>query len=129
MGFFRSLATGLVAIVLATPALAQANYPDRPVRMIVGFTAGSATDITARIMAQKFSDMWGVPVTVENITGSSGTIGVDRVVKAAPDGYTLMWSGNAAITIVPSVQGTPFLVRRQRLFVLSLRPFQLVQNV
>jgi tripartite-type tricarboxylate transporter receptor subunit TctC len=49
-----------------------------------------------------------VPVTVENITGSSGSIGVDRVVKAAPDGYTIMWSGNAAITITPSMQGTPY---------------------
>lgn len=108
MFMIRGLLAVLAALLTMPPALAQTNYPDRPVRMIVGFTAGSATDITARIFAQKFSDMWGVPVTVENITGSSGAIGVDRVAKAPPDGYTLMWSGNAAITIVPSLQGTSY---------------------
>ncbi len=102
------VAVAALAISCAGGALAQTKYPDRPVRMIVGFTAGSATDITGRIFAQKFSEAWGVPVTVENITGSSGAIGVDRVAKAAPDGYTLMWTGNAAITIVPVLQGTPF---------------------
>ena len=99
----------LAAVAMGTggAALAQ-GYPDRPVRIIVGFTAGSATDITARIMAQKLSEAWKVPVTVENITGSSGAIGVDRVAKAAPDGYTLMWTGSAAVTIVPALQGAAF---------------------
>lgn len=106
------LICGLVAasFTLLAPghAVAQANYPDRPVRMIVGFTAGSATDITARIVAQRFSEAWRIPVTVENIPGSSGGIAADRLAKAAADGYTLMWSGNAAITITPSLQGTPY---------------------
>ena len=100
-------ALAAVAMGTGSAALAQ-GYPDRPVRVIVGFTAGSATDITARIMAQKLSEAWKVPVTVENITGSSGAIGVDRVAKSAPDGYTLMWTGSAAVTIVPALQGTPF---------------------
>jgi tripartite-type tricarboxylate transporter receptor subunit TctC len=103
---------GLLAIcammLAAAPAAAQSKYPDRAIRLIVGFTAGSATDITGRLFAQKFSEAWGVPVTVENVPGSSGAIGADRVAKAAPDGYTLMWTGNAAITIVPVLQGTPF---------------------
>jgi tripartite-type tricarboxylate transporter receptor subunit TctC len=102
------IAAGALAVLSASAAFAQTKYPDKPVRMIVGFTAGSATDITGRIFAQRFSEAWGVPVTVENVTGSSGAIGVDRVAKAAPDGYTLMWTGNAAITIVPVLQGAPF---------------------
>lgn len=96
----------LLGAVLATlaPAGAQTSYPDRPVRMIVGFTAGSATDITARIFAQRFSEAWNAPVTVENIPGAGGSLGVDRVAKSAPDGYTLMYAGNGAITVAPALQ-------------------------
>ena len=92
----------------ATPALAQATWPEKPVKLVVGFTAGSATDVTARMFAEKFQKAWGQPVVVENIAGNSGAIGTDRVAKAAPDGYTLMWAGNAAITILPSLQTLPF---------------------
>jgi tripartite-type tricarboxylate transporter receptor subunit TctC len=93
----------LMALVLALvvhPLAAQTYWPDKPVRLVVGFTAGSATDVTARMFAQKFSEAWGQPVVVENIAGNSGAIGTDKVAKAQPDGYTLMWSGNAAITIL-----------------------------
>jgi tripartite-type tricarboxylate transporter receptor subunit TctC len=86
----------------------QGSWPIRPVRLVVGFTAGSATDVTGRLFAQRFSEAWGQPVVVENVPGNSGALGVDRVAKAAPDGYTLMWSGNAAITILPSLQNLPF---------------------
>ncbi|MBK1660110.1 Bug family tripartite tricarboxylate transporter substrate binding protein [Paracraurococcus ruber] len=96
------------AVLLAAPARAQASWPSRPVRMVVGFTAGSATDLTGRIFAQAFGQAWGQPVVVENISGNSGAIGVDRVAKSAPDGYTLMWSGNAAITVLPAMQNLPF---------------------
>jgi tripartite-type tricarboxylate transporter receptor subunit TctC len=98
----RSAAALLLALGLASPLAAQTNWPEKPVKLVVGFTAGSATDVTARIFAQKFSEAWGQPVIVENIAGNSGAIGVDRVAKAPPDGYTLMWSGNAAITIPAS---------------------------
>jgi tripartite-type tricarboxylate transporter receptor subunit TctC len=98
----------LGAAMPGRPAGAQAAWPTRPVRMIVGFTAGSATDVTGRIFAQAFSQAWGQPVVVENISGNSGAIGVDRVAKAPPDGYTLMWSGNAAITVLPAMQQLPF---------------------
>lgn len=99
-----------LALVLGTagPVASQTNWPAKPVRLVVGFTAGSATDVTGRLFAQQFSEAWGQPVVVENVTGNSGAIGVDRVAKAAPDGYTLMWSGNAAITILPSLQTLPF---------------------
>jgi len=104
----RAVAACLFALGFAHQSAAQINWPDKPVKLVVGFTAGSATDVTARLFAQKFSEAWGQSVVVENITGNSGAIGVDRVAKAAPDGYTLMWSGNAAITILPSMQTLPF---------------------
>src|SRR5690242_17922895 len=100
-----------VAVLLAVvggSAAAQTNWPEKPVRLVVGFTAGSATDVTGRMFAQKFGEAWGQSVIVDNVSGNSGAIGVDKVAKAAPDGYTLMWSGNAAITILPSLQTLPF---------------------
>jgi tripartite-type tricarboxylate transporter receptor subunit TctC len=105
----RLLAALALVTALAGPtAFAQTSWPEKPVRLVVGFTAGSATDVTGRMFAQRFSEAWGQPVVVENIAGNSGAIGTDKVAKAAPDGYTLMWSGNAAITILPSLQTLPF---------------------
>jgi len=95
---------GIVAAFAAACVLAQ-SYPNKPIKLIVGFTPGSATDITARIFAQKFSEAWAVPVTVENIPGAGGTVGVNRVAKAQPDGYTLIYAANGAMTIAPSLQG------------------------
>jgi len=92
------------ALLASVHALAQTNYPDGPVRIIVGFTAGSATDITARMFAQKFNEIWKVPVTVENIAGAGGGVAAERVAKAAPDGTTLMWGANGALTVNPALQ-------------------------
>ena len=91
---------GLIAI---GPGAARAEFPDKPVRFIVGFTAGSATDITARIFAQRFQEIWNVPVTVENVPGAGGSVGGDRVAKAAPDGTTFYWGANGALTINPTL--------------------------
>ena len=109
-GIVRALACALalVSSLAGSAAFAQSNWPEKPVRLVVGFTAGSATDVTARMFAQRFSEAWGQPVIVDNVAGNSGAIGTDKVAKAAPDGYTLMWSGNAAITILPSLQTLPF---------------------
>jgi tripartite-type tricarboxylate transporter receptor subunit TctC len=108
----RGLAAGGAALfgAAAWPRIAgaQAAWPSRPVRLVVGFTAGSATDVTARIFAQRFTEAWGQPVVVENISGNSGAIGTDRVAKSPPDGYTLLWAGNAAITVLPAMQPLPF---------------------
>ncbi|MBX9700738.1 MAG: tripartite tricarboxylate transporter substrate binding protein [Acetobacteraceae bacterium] len=98
----------LAAATLHRPAAGQTEWPVRPVRLVVGFTAGSATDVTARLFAQRFSDAWGQPVVVENVAGNAGAIGFDRVAKSAPDGYTLMWAASAALTILPSLQRLPF---------------------
>ena len=99
------LIAGVLSIVSGA-VHAQADpsaYPNKPVRIIVGFTPGSATDVTARIFAQKFSELWGVPVTVENTPGAGGTVGAARAAKAPPDGYTLKYGANGAMTIAPSL--------------------------
>ena len=98
---------GMMVSIAAGGALAQseAAYPVKPVRIIVGFTPGSATDVTARLFAQKFSESFGVTVAVENIPGVAGTLGGARVAKAPPDGYTLYYGANGAMTIAPTLLG------------------------
>lgn len=98
---------GLVAIAAALPATAPAQtettYPAKPVRMIVGFTPGSATDLTARIFSQRFSEAMNVTFAVENVPGAAGTLGAVRVAKAPADGYTLYFGANGAMTIAPTL--------------------------
>jgi tripartite-type tricarboxylate transporter receptor subunit TctC len=84
----------LVAILFAAAAHA-AGFPDHPVRILVGFGAGGASDIAARVIANKMSDALGQQVVVENKPGASTSIAGEAVAKAAPDGYTLYQSGNA----------------------------------
>jgi tripartite-type tricarboxylate transporter receptor subunit TctC len=81
----------LVTLALATPAAAQTavTYPDRPIRLVVPFPAGSSTDVVGRIVAQKLGAKIGQQVVVENRPGASGNIGADIVAKATPDGYTI----------------------------------------
>src|SRR3954470_22821751 len=94
------------SLLLAGHAAAQ-NYPERGIRILVGFTPGSATDISARMFAQKLGENWNVPVTVENLPGAGGSVGGERVAHSAPDGYTLYWGANGALTINPSLQINP----------------------
>ena len=83
---FRRTATLLLASLLAVSAHA---FPERPVRLIVGFSPGGS-DISARLVAQKLSDLWGQPVIIENRPGAAGNIGADMVAKAVPDGHTIL---------------------------------------
>ncbi len=107
MSSIRALLAALAVALSVAPAIGQAPYPDKPVRFIVGFTPGSATDITARLFAQKFAEAWNVPVTVENVPGAGGSVGGDRVAKSAPDGTTFYWGANGALTINPTLQANP----------------------
>jgi tripartite-type tricarboxylate transporter receptor subunit TctC len=84
-------------------ALAQTSYPEQPVRILVGFTPGTAPDVSARILADKFTEGWGKPVIVENITGASGNIACDRVAKSPPDGYTLFLAPVTTLAIGPAI--------------------------
>jgi tripartite-type tricarboxylate transporter receptor subunit TctC len=85
--------------LVAAPAVAQTDYPSKPVRIIVPFGPGGAADTLPRLLAQHLSPMWGQPVVVENRTGAAGNIGMEQGAKAAPDGYTLTSApvGNLAI--------------------------------
>src|SRR6266511_4210233 len=104
---FLHLAAGAAALPSVSGITRAQDRPSRPVRIIVGFTAGSATDITARLFAQKLNEAWKTPVMVENIPGAGGSMGAERVAKSAPDGSTLYWGANGARTINPSLQPSP----------------------
>ncbi len=84
-------------------AAAQANYPNQPIRILVGFSPGVAPDIAGRLLAEKFMEAWGGSAVVENVTGAGGNIATDRVAKAAADGYTLLMGGNASLVFSPSM--------------------------
>jgi tripartite-type tricarboxylate transporter receptor subunit TctC len=100
----RIIRNGLVALsLLVTGTAAAQDYPDRPIRLLVGFAAGGPADVMARLVGDKLAEVWGKPVIVENITGGAGNVAADRVAKAAPDGYTLMAAASATIVTNPSL--------------------------
>ena len=104
MQIIRTFLSSIFTLLSVVPVVAESVYADRPIRLVVTFAPGSATDITARVIAQKLAEPLRVPVTVENIPGSGGVVGADRIAKAAPDGYTLGWIANGALTIAPALQ-------------------------
>jgi tripartite-type tricarboxylate transporter receptor subunit TctC len=92
---FLHLAAGAVALPAFSRIARGQTYPSRPVRIIVGFPAGGGIDIVARLMGQWLSERLGQPVVVENRPGAGGNLGVEAVVRAPPDGYTLLWANSA----------------------------------
>jgi tripartite-type tricarboxylate transporter receptor subunit TctC len=94
---------GLALVLTAGAALAQTNYPERTIRIFVGFPTGGAPDLIARMLGEQFSDTWGQPVIIENVPGAGGNLATDRVAKAQPDGYTLLMAGNASLVINPNL--------------------------
>ncbi len=96
------LAAVALAATFAGGAAAQ-NYPDRPVRILVTIPPGGAPDVAARLLAARLSETMGQPVLVENRTGANGNVAADVVVKAAPDGHTLLLAADSLLTINPHV--------------------------
>jgi tripartite-type tricarboxylate transporter receptor subunit TctC len=103
MKLLHGIVAAFAVCCAAAEASAQANYPDKPIRIIVGFSAGVAPDVTSRLIGDKFNETWAKGVVVENVTGAGGNLAVERVAKAAPDGYTLLMGGNAALVINPNL--------------------------
>ena len=88
--FLTAIGAGIAASALPATSFAQANtpYPSKPIKFIIGFAPGGATDLIGRLMAKKMGDALGQPIIVENKGGASSNIGADAVAKSAPDGYT-----------------------------------------
>lgn len=98
------LLPALLAAMLAPAAQAQGGgYPERPITLVVGYPPGGSTDLTGRALADQLARTLGVPVVVENLGGAGGTIGAQKVARAAPDGYTLLLGANNEIAIARQV--------------------------
>ena len=112
----------LAAALLAFAAHAAAQaYPTKPVKIIVGFAPGSATDILARLVADQFSKSMGQPFVVENKPGAGGSVGTAQAKEAAPDGYTLVAAGSGPFGINPAIQS--------KLPYDPIRDFELIGNI
>ena len=98
-----ALAALCLGLFWLAPALAQAQYPDRPIRIVVGFTPGGGNDIIARVFGQKLSESLGQPVIIENKPGAGAMLATEYVARSAPDGYTLLVGASGAMTISPAV--------------------------
>jgi tripartite-type tricarboxylate transporter receptor subunit TctC len=92
----------LLAALLSFHALAQ-DYPGKPIRMVVGFPPGGGTDVVARIITPRYSELLGQSVVIENRPGATGTIAAGQVAKSAPDGYTIMMGHVSVNAIAPSL--------------------------
>jgi tripartite-type tricarboxylate transporter receptor subunit TctC len=101
MKTFRITRRALLGTALATPALAQGWAPSRPLRFVVPFPPGGATDVVARVVADRMQAKLGQPVTVENRTGAGGNVGVENVVRSPADGYTILMGTTGTLTINP----------------------------
>jgi tripartite-type tricarboxylate transporter receptor subunit TctC len=99
----RRRATALLLATAAGSVIAQPAWPDKAVRIIVPTAAGSGSDLIARVIAQRLAEAWKQPVLVDNRAGASGVLGVDAVVKAAPDGHTLLMTSASPVVINPLV--------------------------
>jgi tripartite-type tricarboxylate transporter receptor subunit TctC len=92
---------GLLALLMVGSAAAQTTYPEKPVRMVVGFPPGNSPDVIARLLGQKLGETWGKAVLIDNLTGAAGNIAAERIAKAAPDGYTLGLMSQPQIVVNP----------------------------
>jgi len=102
----KRLFAGIAALVFAAAAQAAEPWPTRPVRMIVPFPAGGATDVVARLLSQKLSEAWGQNVVVENRSGAGGNIGGEAAAHSLADGYTLFMTSGSIVTANPYMYKT-----------------------
>ncbi|MFN0305936.1 MAG: tripartite tricarboxylate transporter substrate binding protein [Burkholderiales bacterium] len=98
-------------LMLATTALAQSHYPDKPIRVVVGFVPGTSTDLLARIASTKMAELLGQSIIIENRPGAGSSIAASGVARATPDGYTLLASSSAN-TINPALYNLTFDLER-----------------
>ena len=103
----RAIAYALAAAVIGASA-AQAAWPERPVQMVVPFAAGGITDVLARVTAERLQTAFKQPFVVENEPGAAGVIAAQRVARAKPDGYTLIFCPSFQITIAPFTHKVDF---------------------
>lgn len=119
---------GAILFLAAQVVFAQ-SYPSRPIRVVVPFPPGGASDVTARLLGEKFASTWGASVVVDNRTGAAGIIGTDIVAKSAPDGHTL---GVVALSfaINPSIHKLPYDAHKDFTYVtiVASNPLALVVN-
>ena len=95
------LASLTLGMVTGSVAWAQSNYPNRPVKLIIPFSAGGATDLIVRELAKGLTDIWGQPVVPENKPGASGVIAVETTARATPDGYTILLGSESFFSVLP----------------------------
>ncbi len=110
---------------------AQSAYPNRPIKLVVPWPPGQATDLAARVLAQELTKSMGVAVVIENKAGAGGTIGTDAVAKATPDGYTVLAASSGPVTVSPLLQKTPYDVERDLVPIgmMGMSPYILVTSV
>lgn len=102
----------LVALLIAFSALAQPAYPNRPIRMVIPWPPGQATDWVGRVVAMRLSESLGQQVVADNRPGAGGAIGTELAAKASSDGYTVLAASSGPITILPLLQKVPYDVDR-----------------
>ena len=123
----------IIAALAGCLAIGLANaqsYPNRAVKVVVPWPPGQATDIAARVVAERLSQSLGQPFVVDNRPGAGGSLGTDIVAKSAPDGYTLLAASSGPISIMPSLQKIPYdpLKDLAPVSLIALAPFALVVN-
>ncbi|MBI4195370.1 MAG: tripartite tricarboxylate transporter substrate binding protein [Betaproteobacteria bacterium] len=117
----------VVAVVMLQAGAQAAEYPARPIRMIVPYAPGGATDIFARIVAEKLASAWGQQVVVDNRAGAGGNIGSDLAAKANPDGYTMLLGTSGSNAVNPSLYTKmPYEAKRDLAFI---APFASTPNI
>ncbi|MGE5522765.1 MAG: tripartite tricarboxylate transporter substrate binding protein, partial [Rhodospirillaceae bacterium] len=127
-----SLATAVAAVPMSSYAQQKNDqaYPNKPVRILVGFAPGGGSDILSRTIGQKLAERWGYPVVTDNRAGAGGTIALEIAAKAAPDGYTLLVISGSQITNATLVTRVPYDIRTTYTAITQLtsQPYVLLEH-